>query len=221
MAASPELQAQLKLQSEAAQCLRAERYRHGALNIETIETRPVFLKQEIVDIERQQKNLATELIEDFMIAANEVVAKSIAAANWPSIRRVVKTPKRWERIVEVAAQLGEKLPAVADSQALNEFLIKRRAADPDHFPDLSLAVIKLMGPGEYVLQRPGEDSDGHFGLAVQDYMHSTAPNRRFRRPGHAALAKGDDGRRQLPIYSRRTIADRDQLYVAGRPGAQG
>jgi VacB/RNase II family 3'-5' exoribonuclease len=179
LAASPDLQAQLKLQSEVAQCLRSERYRHGALNIETIETRPVFLKQEIVDIERQQKNLATELIEDFMIATNEVVAKSIAAANWPSIRRVVKTPKRWERIVEVAAQLGEKLPAVADSRALNEFLIKRRAADPDHFPDLSLAVIKLMGPGEYVLQRPGEDSDGHFGLAVQDYMHSTAPNRRF------------------------------------------
>jgi VacB/RNase II family 3'-5' exoribonuclease len=179
VAASQELQAQLKLQSEAAQCLREERYRHGALNIETIETHPIFLKEEVVDIERQQKNLATELIEDFMIASNEVVARSIAAAQWPSIRRVVKTPKRWDRIVDLAAQLGEKLPAVADSQALNEFLTKRRAADPDHFPDLSLAVIKLMGPGEYVLERPGQDSDGHFGLAVQDYTHSTAPNRRF------------------------------------------
>lgn len=179
VSASPELQAQLKLQSEAAQKLRDERYRHGALNIETIETHPVFLKEEVVDIERQQKNLATELIEDFMIAANEVVARSFSAAQWPSIRRVVKTPKRWERIVELAAQMGEKLPAAADSQALNEFLIRRRAADPDHFPDLSLAVIKLMGPGEYVLERPGQESDGHFGLAVQDYTHSTAPNRRF------------------------------------------
>ena len=179
VAALPELQAQLKLQSETAQKLRDERYRHGALNIETIETHPVFLKEEIVDIERQQKNLATELIEDFMIAANGVVARSIAAAQWPSIRRIVKTPKRWERIVELAAQLGVTLPAVADSQALNQFLIKQREADPDHFPDLSLAVIKLMGPGEYVVEGPGQQSDGHFGLAVQDYTHSTAPNRRF------------------------------------------
>ncbi|HVJ09438.1 MAG TPA: RNB domain-containing ribonuclease [Acidisarcina sp.] len=179
VAASSELQAQLKLQSEAAQRLREERYRHGALNIETIETHPVFLKDKIVGIERQQKNLATELIEDFMIAANEVVARSIAAAQWGSIRRIVKTPKRWERIVELAAQLGEHLPAIADSQALNQFLIKRRAADPDHFPDLSLAVIKLLGPGEYVVELPGQQSDGHFGLAVQDYTHSTAPNRRF------------------------------------------
>jgi VacB/RNase II family 3'-5' exoribonuclease len=179
VAASQDLQAQLKLQSEAAQCLRAERYRHGALNIETIETHPVILKDEVIDIERQQTNLATELIEDFMIAANEVVARFLADAKFPSIRRIVKTPKRWDRIVELAAQFGTELPAAADSHALNAFLIKRRDADPDHFPDLSLAVIKLMGPGEYVLERPGETSEGHFGLAVQDYTHSTAPNRRF------------------------------------------
>lgn len=176
---STELQAQLKLQSDVAQRLRADRYRHGALDIETIETNPVLLKDVVVDIERQLKNLATELIEDFMIASNEVVAHTLETANWSSIRRVVKTPKRWDRIVELAAQTGDVLPEQADSAALNAFLTKRHSADPDHFPDLSLAVIKLMGPGEYVLEKPGQDSDGHFGLAVQDYTHSTAPNRRF------------------------------------------
>jgi VacB/RNase II family 3'-5' exoribonuclease len=179
VAASKELEAQLKLQSDVAQRLRADRYRHGALNIETIETHPVMQRDAVVDIERQQKNLATELIEDFMIAANEVVAHTLEEANWSSIRRVVKTPKRWNRIVELAAQTGDVLPEDADSAALNEFLTRRLRLDPDHFPDLSLAVIKLLGPGEYVLEKPGQDSDGHFGLAVQDYTHSTAPNRRF------------------------------------------
>jgi exoribonuclease-2 len=177
VAASVELQAQLKLHNEAAGALRAERFRHGALNIETTETRPVMLNETVVDIARQQKNEATELIEDFMIAANGVVARMLEKVS--SIRRVVKIPERWTRIVELAGKLGEKLPAVADSKALNEFLIKRKAVDPDHFADLSLAVIKLMGPGEYVLERPGDPEPGHFGLAVQDYTHSTAPNRRF------------------------------------------
>ena len=177
VAVSVELQAQLRLQNEAASALRAERFRHGALNIETTETRPVMLNQTVVDIARQQKNEATELIEDFMIAANGVVARMLEKVS--SIRRVVKVPERWDRIVALAAQTGDKLPAVADSKALNEFLIKRKAADPDHFADLSLAVIKLMGPGEYVLERPGDPETGHFGLAVQDYTHSTAPNRRF------------------------------------------
>jgi exoribonuclease-2 len=177
VAASAELQAQLRLQNEVASALRAERFRHGALNIETIETRPIMLNSQIVDVAKQQINAATELIEDFMIAANGVVARMLEKVS--SIRRVVKTPERWNRIVELAGQLGEKLPAVADSKALNDFLIKRKAADPDHFADLSLAVIKLMGPGEYVLERPGDPVAGHFGLAVQDYTHSTAPNRRF------------------------------------------
>ena len=179
VAASEELQAQLKLQSDVAQSLRADRYLHGALNIETIETHPVVQKEEVVNIERQQKDLATELIEDFMIASNEVVAHTLEDADWSSIRRVVKTPRRWNRIVELAAQTGDVLPEEPDSSALNEYLTRRRNADPDHFPDLSLAVIKLLGPGEYVLEKPGQDSDGHFGLAVQDYTHSTAPNRRF------------------------------------------
>ena len=179
VAASAELQTQLKLQDEVAQALRNERHQHGALNIETIEMRPVILNDQIVDLVRQEKNRATELIEDFMIAANGVVARRFEEKKVSSIRRVVKTPKRWERIVELAGQTGDQLPAEPDSKALNDFLTKRKAADPDHFPDLSLSVIKLMGPGEYVLERPGEPEVGHFGLAVRDYTHSTAPNRRF------------------------------------------
>ena len=177
--ASAELQSQLKMQDAAAQLLKDMRFRHGALNIETIETRPVMLNDKIVDVTRQEKNRATELIEDFMIAANEVVARLLEAKKVSSIRRVVKVPERWDRIVELAAKQGGQLPAVPDSKALNEFLIQRKAADPDHFVDLSLAVIKLMGPGEYVLERPGDPEAGHFGLAVQDYTHSTAPNRRY------------------------------------------
>jgi exoribonuclease-2 len=178
-AASPELQSQLRLQDETAQALKNERYRHGALNIETIEIRPLMLNEKIVDVVEQEKNRATELIEDFMIAANEVVARMLDSNKVSSIRRVLKTPERWPRIVELAAKLGGQLPLVPDSKALNDFLIQRKAADPDHFADLSLAVIKLMGPGEYVLERPGDPEQGHFGLAVQDYTHSTAPNRRF------------------------------------------
>lgn len=179
VAASAELQSQLTFQNEIAQRLRKQRYQHGALNIETIETRAVVLNEQIVDIARQEKNEATELIEEFMIASNEIVARALQERKVSSIRRVVKTPERWPRIVELAAQHGETLPAQPDSKALNDFLIKRKAADPDHFTDVSLTVIKLMGPGEYVLERPGDPEQGHFGLAVQDYTHSTAPNRRF------------------------------------------
>ncbi|HEY0796188.1 MAG TPA: RNB domain-containing ribonuclease [Acidisarcina sp.] len=179
VAASTDLQAQLKLQDELAQMLRQARYRHGALNIETAETHPILVNGAVVDVVNQQKNHATELIEDFMIAANQVVATSLDAAKLSSLRRIVKTPKRWDRIVALAAEQGGHLPNIPDSAALNNFLTARKAADPDHFADLSLAVIKLMGPGEYVVQRPGDPPQGHFGLAVQDYTHSTAPNRRF------------------------------------------
>ncbi len=179
VAASNALQQQLMLQDACAQRLREARYRHGALNIETIETRPVIQGGQVVDVVRQEKNHATELIEDFMIAANEVVARLLEDRHRSSIRRVVKTPERWDRIVELARGAGAQLPAQPDSKALNEFLLARKAADPDHFADLSLAVIKLMGPGEYVLERPGDPEQGHFGLAVEDYTHSTAPNRRF------------------------------------------
>ncbi|HWG50577.1 MAG TPA: RNB domain-containing ribonuclease [Candidatus Acidoferrales bacterium] len=179
VAASRELQAQLKLQDEAAQALKSSRHRHGALDIETIETHPVVLNEQIVDLEKQEKNRATELIEDFMIAANGVMAVTLADAKISSIRRVVRTPERWDRIVALADQHGARLPAQPDSKALNDFLGQQKKADPDHFADLSLAVIKLMGPGEYVVERPGEPAPGHFGLAVQNYTHSTAPNRRF------------------------------------------
>jgi exoribonuclease II len=177
VAASTDLQAQLKLQNGVAQALKQQRFQHGALNIETIEVRPVLVNDKVTDVEKQEKNRATELIEDFMIAANEVVARALSGV--ASLRRVVKTPERWDRIVKLAADQGGTLPGRPDSKALNDFLKQRKSADPAHFPDLSLAVIKLMGPGEYVLERPGDPDVGHFGLAVQDYTHSTAPNRRF------------------------------------------
>lgn len=190
VARSQELQEQLKLQDEAAQALRAQRHRCGALELETTEVHPVVLNDKVVDLVRQEKNRATELIEDFMIAANGTVAMALEQAGISSIRRVVKTPERWDRIVELAAQQGGKLPQQPDSKSLNDFLSARKAADPDHFADLSLAVIKLMGPGEYVLERPGQPSPGHFGLAVQNYTHSTAPNRRFADVVAQRLVKG-------------------------------
>ena len=179
VAASTELQAQLKLQDEAAQSLRQQRHLRGALEIETIEVRPLMRNEQVTGLVKQEKNRATELIEDFMIAANGVVARMLQEKKISSIRRVVKTPERWDRIKQLAAEQGGNLPSEPDSKALNEFLMQRKSADPDHFADLSLAVIKLMGPGEYVLERPGDPEQGHFGLAVLDYTHSTAPNRRF------------------------------------------
>ena len=177
VAASSDLQEQLKLQDQVSQQLKEQRYQHGALNLQTDEVRPLVLNQQVIDVVRQQKNRATELIEDFMIAANGVVARLLEKVS--SLRRIVRTPERWDRIVQLAATKGEKLPPQPDSKALNDFLLRRRAADPDHFADVSLAVIKLIGPGEYVLERAGDIAPGHFGLAVQDYTHSTAPNRRF------------------------------------------
>ncbi|HZL53395.1 MAG TPA: RNB domain-containing ribonuclease [Terracidiphilus sp.] len=179
VAANAALAAQLKLQDTAAQHMVDGRFQHGALDLETIETRPVMLKDEAVEIARLEKNRATSLIEEFMVAANGVIARTFEQAGVASIRRIVRIPKRWDRIVEVAAGLGTTLPAQPDSKALNDFLLAQKQKDPDHFPDLSLAVVKLMGPGEYVLVKPNEVSPGHFGLAVQDYTHSTAPNRRF------------------------------------------
>jgi VacB/RNase II family 3'-5' exoribonuclease len=179
VAASSDLAAQLKLQDTAAQRMVGGRFQHGALDLETIETRPVMMAEEAVEIKQLEKNRATSLIEEFMVAANGVIARTFEDAGVASIRRIVRTPKRWDRIVEVAAGLGTKLPVEPDSKALNDFLLAQKQKDPDHFPDLSLTIIKLMGPGEYVLVKPNEVSPGHFGLAVQDYTHSTAPNRRF------------------------------------------
>lgn len=177
--ANPALAAQLKLQDQAARHMVNSRFQHGALDLESVETRPVMLHEEAVDIAKLDKNRATSLIEEFMVSANGVIARMFSDAGVASIRRIVRIPKRWGRIVELADSMGTKLPAEPDSKALNEFLLEEKRKDPDRFPDLSLAVVKLMGPGEYVLVKPNAVSPGHFGLAVQDYTHSTAPNRRF------------------------------------------
>src|SRR4029077_7948326 len=163
----------LRLQDNVAQALRKLRFEHGALNLDTNEALPVVLNDQVVDVLNQGKNRATEVIEDFMIAANGVVARLLEKVS--SLRRIVKTPERWDRIVQLAAAQNEKLPPQPHSKALNDFLLKRSAADPDHFADLSLAVIKLIGPGEYVLERPGDPGPGHFGLAVQGYTHPHPP----------------------------------------------
>jgi VacB/RNase II family 3'-5' exoribonuclease len=169
----------LRLQDRVAQTMQRYRHIHGALSLETIEAQPVFEGDLLSGIEAEEKNRAKTIIEDFMIAANGVAARFLAAKGSPSIRRVVRTPKRWERIVEIAAEHGTRLPGAPDAVALEGFLTAARAKDLVRFPDLSLAVIKLLGPGEYVAEVPGQEVEGHFGLAVKDYGHSTAPNRRF------------------------------------------
>jgi VacB/RNase II family 3'-5' exoribonuclease len=179
VAASADLRAQLKLQDEAAVALRAMRDRLGALTFDRVEAQPVVTGGHVQDIQTQRHNRAAKLIEDFMIGANEVMAEKLRTAGVSSIRRIVKAPERWPRIAELAERSGDKLPPEPDSGALNAFLLRRKQADPVHYADLSLSVLKLMGPGEYVLMRPGGEQEGHFGLAAQDYTHSTAPNRRF------------------------------------------
>jgi VacB/RNase II family 3'-5' exoribonuclease len=169
----------LRLQDQVAQRMKDNRHVRGALSLETIEARPRFEGDLVSGIAAEEKNRAKTIIEDFMIAANGVAARFLASRGSPSIRRVVRTPDRWDRIADIAAEHGVKLPGAPDAVALEKFLATMRSADPVRFPDLSLAVIKLLGPGEYVADLPGEDAPGHFGLAVKDYGHSTAPNRRF------------------------------------------
>jgi exoribonuclease-2 len=170
----------LRMQDRAAQSMKKFRHVHGALSFETIEARPIFDGNEIRELEVEKRNRAKDIIEEFMIAANGVTARYLSSRKFPSLRRVVRTPKRWERIVEIAQEHGFKLPSNPDSRALEEFLMKEKAADPLRFPDLSLSIIKLMGAGEYIADFPGDTApSGHFGLAVRDYTHSTAPNRRY------------------------------------------
>jgi exoribonuclease-2 len=181
IAASRDMDDQLRMQDEAAQRLRRARSIAGALDFESVEARPVVVNGKVVDLAVDRRNRARDMIEDFMVAANRSVATYLLERGSPSLRRVVREPKRWDRIVALAADVGEKLPEKPDNVALSEFLARRRAADPEHFADLSLSVVKLLGPGIYVLERRLGDrrSAGHFGLAVADYVHSTAPNRRF------------------------------------------
>src|SRR5260221_7399927 len=183
VAAVPGMDAQIRLQFAAAQHLRQLRREHGALELDTIQASPVLDSAgNVTELSVTERKGARDLIENFMIAANVAMAQFLEAKGTLSIRRVVRTPRYWDRIVEVARELGEGLPAAPDSRALADFLGRRKDADPEHFPDLSLSIVKLLGPGEYTVQGPsgaGTEESGHFGLAVQDYTHSTAPNRRY------------------------------------------
>ncbi len=179
IAAVTGLDQNLKLQNEAAKKLKDLRYRNGALNLETIEARPIFKGDNVSALEEEKMNEAKDIIQEFMICANSVTARFLTSGNFPSIRRVVRVPKRWDRIVQLASEWKFQLPAQPDSTALDQFLLSVQSSDPDQFPDISLSVIKLLGSGEYVVEYPGEKSVGHFGLAIKDYTHSTAPNRRY------------------------------------------
>jgi exoribonuclease-2 len=169
----------IKLQDQVAQKMKELRYEHGALNLETIEAVPVFDGDNLSEMRVEKKNRAKDLIEDFMISSNGVTARFLTGKNFPSIRRVVRVPKQWDRIVELASEHGFSLPVVADSKSLSEYLTFFKQKDPVNFTDMSLSVLKLLGSGEYILEKPGDSEEGHFGLAVKDYTHSTAPNRRF------------------------------------------
>jgi len=178
-ASVPGMDEQLRVQDRVAQALARARHEQGALEFETTEVRPEFEGDKLDSLTPEVPNRAKALIENLMVAANGVVARFLDSRGSPSIRRVVRTPKRWDRIVALAAESGDRLPEAPDAHALNDYLVARRAADPERFPDLSQAIIRLLGSGEYVVDTPGSDPPGHFGLAVRDYAHSTAPNRRF------------------------------------------
>ena len=179
IAGVPGMEAQIRLQQQTADTLRTDRRQHGALVFGSHEPMPVLENNEIKALVLREHNAAEDIIENFMVAANVAMAKYLRDQQRPSIRRVVKTPRRWDRIQAIAAQYGTRLPDAPDSLALSEFLAARQAANPLHFPDLSLSIIKLLGPGEYIVETPGTEKEGHFGLAVTDYTHSTAPNRRY------------------------------------------
>jgi exoribonuclease-2 len=176
---TPGMEAQLRLQLEISETLRGLRKQHGALTFGSVEATPVMENGEVKDLVVSHHNAAEDIIESFMVAANTAIAQHLKDRGSLSIRRVVRTPKRWDRIQAIAAQFGVKLPPTPDPRALSEFLDQRKAADPVHFADLSLSIVKLLGPGEYIVEPPGTEHEGHFGLAAQDYTHSTAPNRRY------------------------------------------
>ena len=179
LAAVAGMETQLRTQDAVAQQLRARRHAEGSLEFETFQPRAVFDGEKVVDIELQEHNRARQLIEELMVATNGCTAHYLAARGGWSLRRVVRSPERWLRIVAVAKDYGDTLPTEPDSKALSAFLAKRRSIDPLRFPDLSLVIVKLMGAGEYVVESPRGEPIGHFGLAVRDYTHSTAPNRRY------------------------------------------
>jgi VacB/RNase II family 3'-5' exoribonuclease len=174
-----EILAQLRLQNEASQRLMEFRKNHGALTLGGVENVPLVVNNEVTGFEAVQDNPARDIIESFMIAANVAMARHLREKHCVALRRVVRTPKHWDRIQALAAERGTKLPDAPDPGALSVFLAKQKQTDPLHFPELSLGVLKSLGPGEYIVEKPGEEQEGHFGLAVHDYTHSTAPNRRY------------------------------------------
>ncbi len=196
----------LRLQDRAAQTMKDLRHSQGALSLETIEAKPVFEGDSIRGLQVEERNRAKDIIEDFMIGANGVTVRYLSSRKIASIRRVVRVPKRWDRIVEIAAQHGFRLPGNPDSKALEDFLTKEKMEDPLRFPDLSLAVIKLLGSGEYLAELPEDAATGHFGLAVKDYTHSTAPNRRYPDLITQRLLKAAIAAEPMP-YSKKELDD--------------
>jgi len=202
----PGLDEQVRMQHAAAQRLRKLRMEQGALDLDTIEARAVMEDGSVKELVVQRENAARHLIEEFMVAANGVMVNRLGESGVPMIQRVVRIPRYWDRIVQTAAPYGERLPAEPDAKALAEFLARRKEADPETFPDLSLTVVKLLGPGEYMMLDPGAEPVGHFSLAVTDYTHATAPNRRYVDIVNQRLLKSILAKAEVP-YSRRELAD--------------
>ncbi len=219
VAAVPGLAENLKLQDGVAQRLKAHRHDHGALELETTEVRAEFEGDTVSGLAAEKPNRARNLIEDFMIAANGSIARFLEAQRFPVLRRVVRSPQRWQRIVALAGELGERLPGEPDAPALDAFLLKRRAADPLRFPDLSLTIIKLLGRGEYMASFPGQAVAGHFGLAVSEYTHSTAPNRRYPDLVTQRLVRAVLARQQVP-YGRDELGALAAECTTKEDGAQ-
>jgi exoribonuclease-2 len=204
--ASPEIQAQLLAQDAVAQQLRERRFEEGALDLQAPELRPILHPDGRVELAAHESTRSTQLIEEFMIASNRAVAAYLDEHGVPSIQRVVRTPKNWPRIVTLASQFGSSLPPSPDGEALQAFLAVQRKRDPDTFPDVSLAVIKLLGRGEYVVKVPGEEGLGHFGLGAENYLHGSAANRRYPDLGdQRILLSLFDGRR--PAYTQDELED--------------
>jgi exoribonuclease-2 len=201
VASVPGMEAQLQAQQTTSEKLRALRKKHGALTFASKEATPVLAGGEVQKLEVHGHNVAEDIIESFMVAANVAMASFLRGKGALSIRRVVKTPRRWDRIQAIAAHLGATLPGTPDPRALSAFLEQHRVADPAHFPDLSLSIVKLLGPGEYIVEAPGSEHEGHFGLAVNDYTHSTAPNRRYADLVTQRLLKATAASREKP-YSQ-------------------
>ncbi len=199
---APDVQEQLRVQDRVAQQLKERRHEHGALELETVEPHAIVEDGLVTDLRLEPTNRARELIEDFMIAANGVTTRFLTERGFPTFRRVVREPERWDRIRDVASEYGETLPPEPDAVPLERFLHHRRKADPLRFPDLSLTIVKLMGAGEYVVNQPGGEPIGHFGLAVRDYSHSTAPNRRYPDVITQRLLKAALAGRAVPYATR-------------------